>query len=279
MKTAALFDIDNTLTPPRQPITESMVQILDHLCVPFHVAAGSHLPLLMQQFFEPLYQFGYRKQFDAFLSNGAIHYRCDFSVDMAIEVVSSFNIRNHLGEPNYRFLIETLKKTQMLPEFQLPPPLKVIGETIVFRDSMVNFAPIGRVQQEDAEIQLNRKNFVEYDHFTGYRQIIMDHLNNKLSSLIKNNDLKITLGGQTSFDIGILGKDKTNAVTTLFNLGFERIVFFGDALFEGGNDAVVREFAEAWPSTSPQSIETVQVDSYKETIEKLYEFNFFKKPI
>ncbi len=279
MKTAALFDIDNTLTPARQPITESMVQILSHLCVPFHVAAGSHLPLLIQQFFEPLYQFGYRKRFDAFLSNGAIHYRCDFSADMSIKVISSFNIRNHLGESNYRFLIETLEKTQMLPEFQLTPPLKVIGETIVFRDSMVNFAPIGRVQQEDAKVQLNRKKFVEFDQSKEYRQRIMEHLNNELSPLIENNGLKITLGGQTSFDIGILGKDKTNAVTTLFNLGFERIVFFGDALFEGGNDAVIRELAEAWPSTSLQSIETVQVDSYKETIEKLYEFNFLKKPI
>jgi len=277
MKIAALFDIDNTLTPPRQPITESMVKILDRLCVPFHVAAGSHLPLLMQQFFEPLYQFGYRKRFDAFLSNGAIHYRCDFAANMLIEVISSFNIRKHLGESNYKFLIETLKRTQTLPEFHLSPPIKVLGETIVFRDSMVNFAPIGRVQQEDTEVQLNRKNFVKFDQSKGYRQRIMEHLNNELSHLIEHNDLKITLGGQTSFDIGILGKDKTNAVTTLFNLGFERIVFFGDALFEGGNDAAIREFAEARPSTSTQFIETVQVDSYKETIEKLYEFNFLKK--
>ena len=277
-KTAALFDIDGTLTPPRQPITESMVKIIDRLCVPFSVAAGSHLPLLQKQFFEPLFKFGYRKQFDAFLSNGAIQYRCNFSKEMSIEIVNSFNIRKHLGESDYSFLIETLKKTHALPEFKLQPPLKVVGETIVFRDSMVNYAPIGRVKEEGPEAQLNRENFVDFDKSTGYRQKVMDHLNESLFLLIKNKDLKITLGGQTSFDIGILGKDKTNAVTTLFDLGFDRVVFFGDALFEGGNDYAIREFEDAWPATSPKSIESIQVDSYQETIEKLYEFKFLTEP-
>ncbi len=274
MKTVALFDIDNTITPPRQPITESMVKIIDRLSVPFSVAAGSHLSLLKRQFFEPLFKFGYRKQFDAFLSNGAIQYRCDFEKEMSIQVVKSFNIREHLGENDYAFLIETIKTAQGLPEFKLLPPLKVIGDTIAFRDSMVNYAPIGRLKEEGDEAQQNRKNFVEFDEAHDYRQKVMTYLNEKLSSLIKNKDLKITLGGQTSFDIGILGKDKTNAVKTLFDLGFKRVVFFGDALFKGGNDYAIQEFADSWPSSSPNTIEAIPVDSYKETIEKLYEFKF-----
>ena len=277
MKTAALFDIDSTLTPPRQPITESMVKIIDRLCVPFSVAAGSHLPLLEQQFFMPLFQYGYRGQFDAFLSNGAIQYRCDFSKERSIEVVKSFNIREYLGESDYGFLIETLEKTHALPEFKLTPPLEVVGEPIAFRDSMVNFAPIGRVKEEGPEAQRNRKNFVDFDRTSRYRQKVMEHLNAELSSLINDKNLKITLGGQTSFDIGILGKDKTNAVQTLFDLGFDRVVFFGDALFEGGNDYAIREFADVWPKDSPKKVEAIQVDSYQETIEKLYEFKFLEK--
>jgi len=277
MKTAALFDIDSTLTPPRQPITEAMVKILDRLCVPFSVAAGSHLPLLEQQFFAPLFQYGYRGRFDAFLSNGAIQYRCDFSTERSIKVINSFNIREYLGESDYGFLIETLEKTHSLSQFKLPPPLEVVGEPIVFRDSMVNFAPIGRVKEEGPEAQQNRKNFVDFDRAGGYRRKVMEHLNSELSSLIENKKLKITLGGQTSFDIGIVGKDKTNAVQTLFNMGFNRVVFFGDALFEGGNDYAIREFADAWPKDSPKKVEAIQVDSYQETIEKLYEFNFIGK--
>ncbi|MFO7557281.1 MAG: hypothetical protein R6X10_00490 [Desulfobacterales bacterium] len=277
MKTAALFDIDSTLTPPRQPITEPMVNILDQLCVPFSVAAGSHLPLLEQQFFVPLFQYGYRGQFDAFLSNGAIQYRCDFSKKRSIEVVKSFNIREYLGEKDYGFLIETLEKTHALPEFKLPPPLEVVGEPIAFRDSMVNFAPIGRVKEEGPEAQQNRKNFVDFDKAGGYRRKVMEHLNTELSSLIENKNLKITLGGQTSFDIGIVGKDKTNAVQTLFDMGFNRVVFFGDALFKGGNDYAIQEFADAWPEDSPKKIEAIQVDSYQETIEKLVEFKFIER--
>ncbi|MBU0995749.1 MAG: hypothetical protein KJ737_24915 [Proteobacteria bacterium] len=277
MKTAALFDVDGTLTPPRQPITESMVRIIDRLCVPFSVAAGSHLPLLKKQFFEPLFQYGYRKKFNAFLSNGAIQYLCDFSEGLSVLPVKSFNIREFLGESDYRFLIDTLEKTLDLSEFKLPGSLKVFDNTIVFRDSMVNFVPIGRLKVEGPEAQTNRNNFVAFDNKdrkNGYRLDVMAHLNRELAPLIEKKGLKITLGGQTSFDIGIVGKDKTNAVTTLFESGVERVVFFGDALFEGGNDYAIREFEKTWPADSPHKIETVHVHSYKDTIDQLRQFGF-----
>ena len=277
METVALFDIDNTITPPRQPITKQMVDILDRLSVPFSVAAGSHLSLLEKQFFEPLFKFGYRKQFSAFLSNGAIQYQCDFSKKISINVIKSFDIRKHLGEADYKFLLETIKTTQELPAFKLPASIKILGDTIAFRGSMVNFAPIGRLKEEGSKAQLNRKNFVEFDQTSKYREKVLKHLNDTLSSLIKNKDLKITLGGQTSFDIGIIGKDKTNAVRTLFDIGFKRVVFFGDALFEGGNDYAIRAFEKNTPPKPPLSIETVQVNSYEETIKRLYDFNFIKK--
>lgn len=274
VKTAVLLDIDNTLTPPRRQLTEPMAEILKRLCIPFHVAAGSHLALLQEQFFESLYTFGFRKQFDAFLSNGAIHYRCDYSKGMSIEMVSAFNIRDYLGDVDYNFLIEILTKTLELREFLLLPPLKVMGERIIFRGSMINFCTIGRPEQESAESRHNRDNFVKFDNTTQYRQKLMDHLKRELSSLINKRQLTITLGGQTSFDIGITTQDKTNAVRTLLQNGTKRLVFIGDALFEGGNDASIREFVKNWPSTSPCPVETVQVSSWKETIEKLYEFEF-----
>ncbi|MDQ1525332.1 MAG: hypothetical protein QOE47_3256, partial [Pyrinomonadaceae bacterium] len=86
MKTVLLLDIDNTLTPPRRPLNKEMADIVNRLNVPFHVAAGSHMKILQEQFFSPLYLFGFRQQFDAFLSNGAIHYHCDYSEKMSVEV-------------------------------------------------------------------------------------------------------------------------------------------------------------------------------------------------
>jgi hydroxymethylpyrimidine pyrophosphatase-like HAD family hydrolase len=274
MNTAVLFDIDVTLTPPRQPITADMVKIIDRLNIPFGVAGGSHLDLLMKQFFEPMFLHGYRKQFTAFLSNGAIEYACDLSESISVSVVKTFDIRKHLGEEDYGFLINTLEATLKEPEFRLPSDLEVYGDTIAFRGSMVNMAPIGRLKIEGPEAQDNRKNFVRFDTETGYRLSVMAHLNKLLSQLIDKKDLKITLGGQTSFDIGIRGKDKTNAVTSFFEAGYQHVIFFGDALFEGGNDYSIREMEQSWPAESPQTLEAIQVESYDDTVKKLSDFGF-----
>ena len=149
MNTALLFDIDKTLTPPRLPINKRMVKIIERLTIPFHVAAGSHFDLLNLQFFKPMHEYGFRGQFDAFISNGAIHYHCDYStirgnsefdIQDHIKLVSEFNILEHLGEEDYKTLIDTLSETLEFPQFQLPEPITVMGETIVDRVSMLNFS-------------------------------------------------------------------------------------------------------------------------------------------
>lgn len=277
MKTAVLFDIDNTLTPPRCQLEEQMAEILKCLSVPFHVAAGSHLTLVKEQFLEPLYVFGFRKQFDAFLSNGAIHYRCDYSKEMSIEMVSAFNLRDYLGDVDYDFLIEVLTKTLELPEFRPLPPLRVFGERIIFRGSMVNFSTIGRPEQESLESHSNRDNFVKFDNATQYRRKLLDYLKRELSPLISKRQLTITLGGQTSFDVGIAGQDKTNAIRSLLSTSINRLVFIGDALFNGGNDAAIRKFVKNWPLTSPCPVQMIEVNSWKDTPEKLYELGFLNR--
>jgi phosphomannomutase len=277
VKTAALFDVDNTLTPPREPLQAGMVEILSRLRVPFHVAAGSDLPLIKEQFLEPLLKFGFRGQFEAFLSNGAIHYRCDYSQAMSIQVVSAFNLRECLGDNDYASLMDVLRRTLEDPEYQLPPNLKVLGERIVDRSSMVNLAPIGRLTQETAESFANRRAFVEFDSASGYRKRLLKHLKQELARLIDTRKLSITLGGQTSFDIGVAGMDKTNSVRTLVKEGYERAVFFGDALFEGGNDHVMQKFVDQWKGPGPCPLETVQVESWKDTIDKLYKYEFLDR--
>ncbi len=274
MKTALVLDIDSTLTPPRQPLKKEMTDILKRLRVPFYVAAGSHLLLLEEQFFVPLYNFGFRKQFDAFLSNGAIHYHCDYSNEMSIKLVSEFNIRDHLGETNYNYLLKVLTETLEMEKFQLPPSLKVLDGRIVDRVSMINLCPIGRKKQEDADDRHNRAIFVEFDLATGYRENILEHLNQELSSLIQEKQLHFTLGGQTSFDIGIIGEDKTKPVRTLLKNGFERVVFIGDALFDGGNDAAINEFIKTWPSGSGCPVEAIQISSWEETIDIIHKLEF-----
>ena len=274
MKTALALDIDNTLTPPRLPLEKEMADILNRLRVPFFLAAGSHLSLLQEQFFYPLYQFGFRKQYDAFVSNGAIHYHCDYSSKMSIELVSKFEIREHLGETDYKFLIEKVTEVLDMKEYPLEHSLKVSEGRVVDRVSMVNLCPIGRKNQEGTDDRRNRENFVSFDQATGYRGKVLRHLNQELSTLIKTKNLKITLGGQTSFDIGVVGEDKTKPVRTLLERGFERVIFIGDALFEGGNDAAIADFIRTWPSGSKCPVEAIQVNSRSETIDMLHKLQF-----
>ncbi|MDQ1613521.1 MAG: phosphomannomutase [Pyrinomonadaceae bacterium] len=275
MKTVLLLDIDNTLTPPRRPLNKEMADIVNRLNVPFHVAAGSHMKILQEQFFSPLYLFGFRQQFDAFLSNGAIHYHCDYSEKMSVEVVSAFNIREYLGESDYRSIINILEKTLGRPEFRLPSELDIMGEQVAFRGSMINLCPIGRTEEENTTYHHNRDLFVKFDQMHGYRQGVMTYLKGALADFMSERSLAITLGGQTSFDIGIAHQDKSTAVRTLLDSGIEKIIFIGDALFEGGNDAPIREFRDNWPfEQGPCPLETIQVNSYTETVERLYELNF-----
>jgi hypothetical protein len=139
---------------------------------------------------------------------------------------------------------------------------------------MVNCSPIGRPLQELAEAQRNRAMFVEFDRKTGYRARAMEYLKARLARLIDQRGLSITLGGQTSFDIGVIGQDKTKAVTTLLSCGADRVVFFGDALFDGGNDAAIRVLAENRPSNGATQVEAIQVESWLDTMAKLREMGF-----
>lgn len=260
VRTALVFDIDGTLTAHRQPIDQVMADILINLSVPFFVAAGSSFEMLKGQFFEPLYELGFRGQFDAFISNGAIQFHCDYSQNMSIEFESEFNLRDELGENDYAFLLDKLAETLNMDDLQLPPSLDVVENRIVDRVSMINLCPMGRLNREDAAAQKNRDAFVAFDATNNYRLGILNHLNHELSDLIASKQLKITLGGQTSFDIGIVGQDKTKPIRMLLDDGFKKIIFIGDALFEGGNDAAIAEFIEKWPSDSKCPVLAEQVD-------------------
>lgn len=263
--TVLLFDVDSTLTPPRQPIRREMVDILAALTCPFGVAAGSHLPLLRPQFFDPLYEHGFRGRFDAFVSNGAIQYRADYAQEPKLNLVDEFDIRRHLGEEGYAFLVRNLDEVLEMPEFDLPTGLAGNPDRITFRGSMVNCSPIGRPLIEGEQAQRNRARFVQLDNEEQYRGRMGDRMRERLSSLIEQRQLTIALGGQTSFDIGVEGQDKAKAVKVLLDSGFDNVVFFGDALFEGGNDAPIRHLADRIPS----QVEAVAVESWHDTMAQL----------
>jgi hydroxymethylpyrimidine pyrophosphatase-like HAD family hydrolase len=254
-----------------------MAQILASLEVPFFLVAGSDLPLIKDQFLKPFYDFGFREIFDAFLCNGATRYRCNFTDTISIKTVRDFDFHDYLGKDNLEFMLSIIKNALKMDEFQLPDPLVVLGKQIIFRHSMVNVAPIGRpdgrLSQKGYE---NRDCFVEYDEKTGFRRKMLAYLNEKLIRLRNEKKLLITLGGQTSFDIMIEGNDKSYAIDTLLKEGFEKLIFIGDALFEGGNDEAILHYINKWPKDNHCPVQAIQVEGWEETIRYLDELGFLK---
>lgn len=266
-----MMDVDGTLTPPRKILHKEMADCLTCLRIPFYIAAGSDITLVGPQFLHPLYNFGFRGIFSAFLSNGATEYNCDYSTTMEITQTFQFDICKHLDDLDLRFLLDLLHRTAALPEFQLPSSIEVIGDQIIMRGSMINFAPIGRPKNHDLTDleRRNRDKFVEYDIVTNYRRRVLDFLQSKLSDLYKRKQVIITLGGQTSFDVMIEGMDKTYPIRTLLERGVDYILFIGDALFPGGNDSVVADFVHNWNGPGPCPVEAVEVQEWKDTIVSL----------
>lgn len=256
-----VMDIDGTLTPNRSPIEVEMIQALQALTVPFHVNGGSHLPLLENQFFKPLNTPIFNKTFFAFISNGSTQYSCDYSTDQyTLTPMDVFSIKEHLGNEDYEYLINHLGTGVIAPYH-----IKRLGDRIVDRGPMINFAPTGRKTIEDAEAKKNRELFIAHDKETKYRDRILEYYKIIYKRLMRDKGLDITKGGQTSMDIGVVGQNKAKAIRVLLrNKEITKLTYIGDALYDNGNDAPVKDYID---SNCPDRAEYFNVSSYKETIE------------
>lgn len=247
-----------------------MAEALAALRVPFHVAAGSNLPLVTEQLLTPLHAFGFRGAFDAFVCNGADRYRCTFDDQVRIEALRTFDMRRYLGDADFEALLQVFHRALAMPEFQLPASsVAIIGERIEDRGSMINLSPIGRPLAMSPEAYRHRDAFVQFDEASGYRRRMLDYLYGELAGLRTEKGVRITLGGQTSFDVVIDGNDKRYPLRTLLQEGYTSLTYIGDALFEGGNDAAVLDLIRSWPTATPCPVTAVQVYTWQETLEYL----------
>ena len=270
MNRAVVFDIDNTLTKAREALDLPMAQRLGALGRPFALAAGSDRELLMSQFFQPLHAHGFRGEFDAFLCNGALRYRCRCAEQLELTLVDEFSMKNHLGEAGFRTLLGLLEQLLADERFALPSSVSIAGDRIIDRRGALNLAPSGRERGAlSAAGRLSRDQFVAFDAQTGYRARLMPVLRQELDLALPGNDLQLSLGGQTSFDLVVRGRDKSFAVRTLLDEGMQHVTYVGDALFPGGNDAAVLDYVSAsWPD-GKGPVDVIQVRDAAHTAELL----------
>lgn len=233
-----LFDVDGTLTDPRLPIREDMLQMLEQLreVVWTGMVGGSDLPKQQEQIgMDVLDRFDF-----CFPENGLQAFKMG-------EKLASQSLVGYLGE----------KKLQEFINFclhyiaDLDIPIKR-GTFIEFRNGMLNVSPIGRNCS-----QKEREDFYEYDKEANIRKTFVE----ALQARFVDWNLKFSIGGQISFDVFPVGWDKTYCLNHVREYGFSEIHFFGDKTFEGGNDFEIYESPETIGHSVSSPADTLRVVS------------------
>jgi len=227
MKKLVLFDVDGTLTLPRNPINEDMVAALGRLSASGHyvgVVGGSDLAKIAEQLCMKPDQL--KSAFDfVFAENGLIAFKKLKNNTDAHEMyqeLSQSSMVEKIGEEKMQevlnFCLGYLSKLTL--------PCKR-GTFIEYRRGMLNVSPIGR-----ACSQAERDAFFLYDKEKGVRSDMVAELEEKFA----NSGLKFSIGGQISIDIFPVGWDKTYCLQFVAPEKFDEIHFVGDRTSPGGND-------------------------------------------
>jgi phosphomannomutase len=212
-----LFDVDQTLTPARKTIQQSMIDTLDK-CIAKGIAvgivSGSDLHKVKEQVGEALIN----KSLYTFSENGL------YSLKNGA-FFSQKSVKDYLGEDRLKKLINFC--LHYIADLDIPIKR---GTFIEYRTGMLNISPIGRNCSRE-----ERDEFEQYDHKTGVRKAFVEKLRAEFG-----DDLTFSVGGQISFDVFPKGWDKSYCLQFV-EQDFDEIHFFGDKCKPGGNDHEIYE--------------------------------------
>ena len=208
MKKVFLFDIDGTLTPPRQKIDKDFAGFFlqfarDHIV---YLTTGSDYDKALEQVGEEI-----------IAACCGVFTCCGNEFWEADKLVYE---RSYYPSPS---LVSFLNNC--LNESDYPTQT---GNHIEYRKGMINFSVVGR----NATLQ-ERKAYHLWDSEAGEREAIANRI---LMESEKFGDVDVSIGGEISMDIYPRGRDKSQSVATVRQLHSLPIVFMGDKLGENGND-------------------------------------------
>lgn len=237
-----IFDLDGTLTESKQPMTLEMGEALKKLLdkIPVAVMSGADFPQFKKQFLPYLPS-------DANLGNLFL-----FPTSAAECLVFKDNPPAGGWEPAYDFLFTETEKQKIFSAFdEVLDKTKIVenessfGERLEDRGEQITFSALG----QEAPLELKEK----WDPAHSKRKVISE----KLKKIIP--EFEISIGGATSIDVTRKGISKEDGILWLskhFNIDPSEMLYIGDALFEGGNDA------EAFKT----SVQTKRVSGPQETL-------------
>tara|TARA_A100001011_G_scaffold269922_1_gene279170 strand:+ start:1236 stop:2009 length:774 start_codon:yes stop_codon:yes gene_type:complete len=226
MRPIILFDMDGTLTLPRQKISRDVVDALKEKSKDFDIGivTGSDYDYVMEQCMALFELSGVPcDKVLLFPCNGTKSYKWKYT---QYQLAHSVDMIDKISVTSYKKILSKLFdfQSEMLLFY---PDIPLTGTFFHYRGSMLNWCPIGRLaSQEHRDIW--KKLDKDYAIRKEYMSLIEAHI------LSCKADVTVALGGSTSFDIYPKGWDKTYVMNHLDE--YEEIYFIGDKCGIGGND-------------------------------------------
>ncbi len=221
MKSLVVFDLDGTLAESKSAIDEEMGKLLAALLrvVPVAVISGADLPQFKEQILAHL-------PHDADLARLSLLPTCGTRFFQYTDTWNKLYSED-LSEAQKRKIISALTKEVTASGFE---PKNTWGETIEDRESQITYSALGQHAPLDAK--------KTWDPDFAKRTKIKAALDLDLP------DFSVRLGGSTSIDVTLPGIDKAYGIRKLrdvLRVATSDMIYIGDALFPGGNDAPARE--------------------------------------
>lgn len=214
----ALFDLDGTLSLPRQQCEPSMIEFLAKLrkvCF-VGIVSGSDLAKINEQIGVAAVDIA-----DYVFSENGVQ-----GIRDGVQIMSK-SIALELGETNLKTLINWV--LHYIADLDIPIKR---GTFIEYRKGMLNFSPIGRNCSLEERLAFN-----EYDKTHKIRETMAQKLREEFGDKF---NLQFSIGGQISIDCFVKGWDKRFCLQH-FDAKRTKIHFFGDRTELGGNDHEIFE--------------------------------------
>ena len=235
MKKIVLFDMDGTLTEPRQKMGIDMEQQLRNLQEADYeigIITGSDMNYVKQQC---------SGLFDlSLVDTSKIHFLPCNGTKYILnrKTVYERNMREYMGERLWNRLMVLLIELQkdLVMQYNIP----LTGHFFDYRGSIINWCPIGRnASLEDRKKweELDVDNKIRKPFLKQLKALIYEHVSHLGDLTASDVELKVKYGGDTSFDIFPVGWDKTYALEQTNILSdYGKIHFIGDRCKQNGND-------------------------------------------
>jgi len=258
VKKVILFDMDGTLTEPRQQMgieIEQHLRLLQQQGYEIGILTGSDMNYVKQQC---------SGLFDLSLTDTSkIHFLPCNGTKYILnrKTIYERNMRDYMGETLWRRLMIIL--TSMQHQIVMANDIPLTGHFFDYRGSMLNWCPIGRnADLEDREkwISKNKNEKIRAPMLKELTETLLRAINHYGDLSIADVEIVAKYGGDTSIDLFPVGWDKTYVIdnSDIFK-DYEEIYFVGDRCQPNGNDYEIYNHPKtiAFETTSPEV--TIQI--------------------